>query len=92
MQEGAGDGESEIDRIVSAARQKAKNQTRQNDQGSDEARSTSSFSSYDQMDTKGRFKCRACVQSFMSKKLFEKHRKTAEHKIREKKYSNDHAK
>ena len=47
LQEGAGDGESEIDRIVSAARQKAKNQTRQNDQGSDEAISTSSFSSYD---------------------------------------------
>lgn len=44
------------------------------------------------MDTKGRFKCRACVQSFMSKKLLERHRKTAEHKIREKKYSNDHAK
>ena len=28
----------------------------------------------------------------MSKKLLERHRKTAEHKIREKKYSNDHAK
>lgn len=44
------------------------------------------------METKGRYKCRACVQSFVSKKLLERHRKMPEHKIREKKYSQDHAK
>ena len=54
--------------------------------------STSSFSSYDTADAKGKFKCRACLQGFMSKKLLEKHRKTPEHKIREKKYREDHAK
>lgn len=59
----------------------------------EERKSTSSFSSYDQMsEQKGRYKCRACVQAFMTKKLLEKHRKTAEHKIREKKYGSDHAK
>ena len=43
------------------------------------------------METNGRYKCRACVQSFASKKLLERHRKTPDHKIREKKYSQDHA-
>ncbi len=56
--------------------------------------SASSLSSYDAFETasKGKYKCRACVQSFLSKKQYEKHRKTVEHKIREKKYSIDHAK
>ena len=49
--------------------------------------SASSLSSYDKIEGKGRYKCKACAQSFMSKKLLERHRKTIEHKIREKKYS-----
>ena len=60
----------------------------------EENKSASSLSSYDAFEaqSKGKYKCRACVQSFLSKKLYEKHRKTVEHKIREKKYSEDHAK
>ena len=53
----------------------------------DDAKSASSLSSYDQIEGKGRYKCKACAQSFMSKKLLEKHRKTIEHKIKEKRYS-----
>ena len=60
--------------------------------GDEETKSASSFSSYDTTDSKGRFKCRACLKAFMSKKMLEKHRKTPEHKAREKKYAEDHAK
>ena len=58
----------------------------------DDAQSNSSFSSYDTIEGTGRYKCRACLLSFKSKKLLEKHRKLPEHKKREKKYSEDHAK
>lgn len=33
---------------------------------------------------KGKFKCQSCALSFMSKKLYEKHRKTSYHKEQEK--------
>ena len=36
--------------------------------------------SKDLSEIKGRFKCKACKQSFVSKKVYEKHRKTTEHK------------
>ena len=55
--------------------------------GEEESKSEQSFSSYDEFVSKGKFKCRACLMSFKGKKLLEKHRKTAEHKAREKKYS-----
>ena len=51
----------------------------------------SSFNVYGTIEGSGKFKCRACLLAFKSKKLLEKHRKTAEHKRREKKYSEDHA-
>ena len=92
-----GDGASEVDRIVQESKEALKKQ-RETARGPvptdfEENKSCSSFSSYDTLgDSKGRYKCRACVQSFMSKKLLERHRKTPEHKIREKKYSVDHAK
>ena len=38
------------------------------------------------MEPKGKFKCKACAVSLMSKKHLEKHRKTAEHKTQEKTY------
>ena len=40
---------------------------------------------------KGRFKCKACVLSFVSKKTYEKHRRTDEHKKNEAEYRKLHA-
>lgn len=82
------DGESEVDRLVEESKEAI--QRLRQDPNDEEEKSASSLSSYDKIEGKGRYKCRACVQSFMSKKLLEKHRKTLEHKVREKKYSVDH--
>ena len=42
--------------------------------------------SKDLSEIKGRFKCKACSLSFVSKKMYDKHRKTGEHKVKEKLY------
>lgn len=89
---GGEDGESEVDRIVQESKAALQRQKDASATETCDVSSTSSFSSYDTTESKGKFKCRACLQGFMSKKLLEKHRKTAEHKIREKKYREDHAK
>jgi len=82
------DGESEVDRLVEESKEAIERNRRSNsNHEASESQSASSLSSYDKIEGKGRYKCRACVQGFMSKKLLEKHRKTLEHKIREKKYS-----
>ena len=86
------DGDSAVDRLVEESKQVVVKEEEGEGKPTDDAQSNSSFSSYDTIEGTGRYKCRACLLSFKSKKLLEKHRKLPEHKKREKKYSEDHAK
>ena len=40
-------------------------------------------------DLNGKFKCKACYMGFQSKNLFERHRKTKDHKANEQKLNGD---
>ena len=40
----------------------------------------------------GKFKCKACMERFVSKKILDKHCRTADHKLRAKMYTEDLAK
>lgn len=53
-------------------------------QEEDEESKGSSISSYGTGSdySKGKFKCKACALSFVSKKLYEKHCKTSDHKVK----------
>lgn len=91
------EGENEVDRIVSESKAAIERRRSHGIESLDEesksgASSLSSYDAFDETASKGKYKCRSCVQSFLSKKLYQSHRKTLEHKIREKKYSQDHAK
>ena len=57
------DGASEVDRIVEESKraiQKKKNPSAQDEEETKSA-SASAFSSYDTTDSKGKFKCKACL-------------------------------
>ena len=93
--EAAADGDEAVNLIVEESKKALPEieQTPNGEESKDNAdnRSASSFSSYDTIEGSGKYKCRACLLAFKSKKLLEKHRKTAEHKKREKKFAEDHA-
>ena len=61
------DEESLIDRIVEESKESIVQQRAAQETTTISEGTASSFSSYDKIESKGRYKCKACLQGFMSK-------------------------